>query len=177
MGDANEIGGDRRYLVLDSTAILSELFYEGSLERYKQKIEELKLEGYTPCITPIIYFEIVAKIHEKIRDQRLEETSTLKCKGKQREWGEYHKFFQNLSQLMTDHHCQIIYPGINFSELFEQCDRLRIGPHEKDDRLNIAMAISNKCEIFLTSDEAIYSEKRRIKEISGGKLEIVYIKK
>jgi hypothetical protein len=103
----------------------------------------------------------------------------LRHEGKKKEWMEYNKFFQDFKNLMTDtYNCKIIYPtGTEFYELLGKCDCLRIGQGETHDKLNIATAISNECAIFLTSDEAIYKESKRIKGISGGKLEIVYVKK
>ena len=167
------------FFLIDASAFIEQLFSQGRHEKYEEKIKELIDRGHKAVITPIIIKEIVDSILEQVRKQEHDKESSIIDYGKKIMCQEYHSHFHHFNQLTQNYGCKIIHPeGNKFIEILNKCDKLRLGDKKSDqDKLNIAIAISDGCKFFVTGDESIFEEQRTISQISENGLKIIHIKK
>lgn len=165
----------KRLVMVDSCILLEIILHQSLSSQCQDKINLIKQMNYKICVNMEILYEVMTSIHKNID----EDISNLNCTINDNEDNIRVQLFNGhisiLKTLLNDAH--LIGEGANYNEIRAKCNTLRIDNkiRANRDRTHIATAISNNCIEFVTKDRGIFEEKRAIKELSLGKLEISYI--
>ena len=156
-------------VMVDANVLLTIILEESLCEKCKENLDSLIENGEKIYLTPIIIQEIMDRIDDELKKQggyRREMVEKINRQQRNRFLFALKKYFDKSEILSAE--------GGDFNDLNETCHRelSRIGKNEFNDKLNIAIAISNSCTDFLTKDKGIIGESKNVKKISNNKLNI-----
>ena len=142
-------------------------------DKCEDEINDLHNKKHKICLTPIIYYEVIKRIHEELnREFDDKKYSSIAFAGKNRRIA-YERYLFAFSKLSKNSETISII-GDNFQEIMDKCtEQLRV---EINDKINLAIAIINGCDEFITKDRKIFEENQTIERISRGKMNIYYQK-
>ncbi len=141
------------------------------LDSYRSK---KKAPFWPLCVTPMIVYEVINRFKEEVETRDPDTRFTLVENWKMHKRNEIERFLTEFGKLMN--RVKIIFPqGQNFTKLFGECSsKLPVGDQDK---LNLAISMSNFSDNFMTLDEDIKNTEPTLKNIAKRSINIIYLKK
>ncbi len=123
----------------------------------------------------ILVYSVFNRIKKHVDGDECIKNSSIIELGVKNKFMEYHAFLFKFGLLLENFECLTIHPqGSEFQIIMKECINLRLSPYKSDnDKLNVAIAISNGCKYFITGDTGIKGDERRIYNINNCCMKII----
>jgi predicted nucleic acid-binding protein len=129
----------------------------------KEELESFPTQNKEMLISPIIDYEVIKRIEEELNETCSSSSFSSKAYASRYRRSEFDRFFTTYSQLAKEA-ILVFGTGIEFRDILAKCiQELRV---EIRDIYNIAIAISNGCSEFITTDTRIKEDERTIQRIA-----------
>lgn len=158
------------YTLVDSSVFLAIFKQEGLHSESFEMVEGITKRQRCICVTLIIIQEVISGMDDFIKEQ-CKGSNMIQTDEKQKE-DMWEVFLSGFSNYIVKG--EILHPSKNFTKKLEEINKSSVRCGEKD-KINLALALMNDCDEFITIDNPLKKDERTIRKISKKKFSIISV--